>query len=53
MGAPYDPALEIKGGAHERRGFTVSEEDRDWLAYRPISKDAPPKVDAEWSSNGQ
>ena len=52
IGAPYDPELEIKGGAHERRGFTISDEDRQWWAYRPISKDAPPKVEAEWSRNG-
>lgn len=52
MGAPYDPALEIRGGAHERRGFTVSEEDRQWWAYRPISKADPPEVEPEWSRNG-
>lgn len=52
MGAPYDPALEIKGSAKERRGFTVSEEDRNWWAYRPISNAAPPEVDEEWAKNG-
>lgn len=52
IGAPYDPELEIKGSAHERRGFTVSEEDRQWWAYRPVSKDAPPTVEAEWARNG-
>ncbi|MEQ1843913.1 MAG: c-type cytochrome domain-containing protein, partial [Verrucomicrobiales bacterium] len=34
MGAPYDPALEINGKAVERRGFTVTGEDREWWAYR-------------------
>lgn len=52
-GAPYDPALEIKGDARERRGFTVTEEDRDWWAYRPVSKSDPPEVpEAEWQENG-
>ncbi len=52
-GAPYDPAVEIKGEALERRGFSLSEEDREWWAYRPISKAAPPKVDdPEWGDNG-
>ncbi|MEC5128039.1 PSD1 and planctomycete cytochrome C domain-containing protein [Verrucomicrobiales bacterium BCK34] len=52
-GAPYDPALEIKGEAKARRGFTVSEEDRNWWAYKPVSKNAPPKVDdAAWQKNG-
>lgn len=53
MGAPYDPALEINGKAVERRGFTVTGEDREWWAYRPVSKEAPPKVaDPAWGKNG-
>lgn len=53
MGAPYDPALEIKGDPRARRGFTVSDEDRDWWAYRPVSKNDPPAVDDSlWSENG-
>ncbi|MEQ1841681.1 MAG: DUF1549 and DUF1553 domain-containing protein, partial [Verrucomicrobiales bacterium] len=52
-GAPYDPALEINGKAVERRGFTVTGEDREWWAYRPVSKEAPPKVaDPAWGKNG-
>ena len=52
-GAPYDPSLEIKGDAKERRGFSVSDEDREWWAYRSVSKDDPPKVkDASWQENG-
>ncbi|MDB4359080.1 PSD1 and planctomycete cytochrome C domain-containing protein [Verrucomicrobiales bacterium] len=52
-GAPYDAALELKGEAKARRGFSVSEEDRNWWAYKPVSKDAPPKVaDAAWQKNG-
>lgn len=53
MGAPYDPALEIKGASAPRRGFTVEQKDRDWWAYRPIADPAPPEVkDADWSRNG-
>lgn len=53
MGVPYDPALEIKGTATERRGFTVTEEDRAWWAYLPISSAAPPAVtDEAWGKNG-
>ncbi|MDF1826557.1 MAG: PSD1 and planctomycete cytochrome C domain-containing protein [Verrucomicrobiales bacterium] len=51
-GAPYDPELEIKGSAQERRGFTVSDEDRQWWAYLPIAEDDPPAVEEEWSRNG-
>ena len=52
-GAPYDPAVEIKGDAKERRGFTITDADRDWWAYRPVSKNDPPEVDdPEWSRNG-
>jgi hypothetical protein len=52
MGAPYDPALEIKGESTARRGFTVKDEDRAWWAYRPVAKSAPPTVaDPEWSAN--
>lgn len=53
MGAPYDPALEIRGAATERRGFTVTEADRQWWAYRPLSSVEPPRPeDASWSENG-
>ncbi len=52
-GVPYDPALEIKGAAVEKRGFTLTEKDRQWWAYRPVSKAAPPKVeDQAWGKNG-
>jgi hypothetical protein len=52
MGAPYDPALEIKGEATGRRGFTVKDEDRAWWAYRPVAKTGPPKVaDPAWTTN--
>ncbi len=53
-GAVYDPALEIKGAAGEglQKGFTISEEDRNWWAYRPLSHEAPPKVsDPAWAKN--
>ncbi len=54
FGAVYDPALEIAGGAEEqRRGFTISDEDRRWWSYRPLSGDEPPSVtDEGWSRNG-
>ena len=54
MGAPYDSALEIDGKEGEvKRGFTLSDEDREWWAYRPLLREAPPEVsDPEWSSNG-
>ncbi len=53
MGAPYDSSLEIKGEGTERRGFTLTDEDRDWWAYRALSGDAPPQVDdLDWSKNG-
>lgn len=52
-GAPYDAALEIKGTPVERRGFTVTDEDRTWWAYRPVSDAPPPTVaDAAWRENG-
>ena len=47
MGAPYDPELEIKGDASERRGFTITDEQRKWWAYQPVAKPAIPKVDSE------
>ncbi len=53
-GAPYDPALEIAGdpNEHKKRSFTLSDEDRDWWAYRPVSKLDPPKVaNADWQEN--
>lgn len=51
----FDPALEIEGDASERRrGFTVSDEDRQWWSYRPLRPDqAPPKVsESAWQENG-
>lgn len=52
-GAPYDPALERQGPTMGRRGFTVTNEDRDWWAYRPVSDAASPEVaDAAWRGNG-
>ena len=53
-GAPYDPALEIAGDPdeHQRRGFTISDEDRDWWSYRPVRSPEPPMVsDAQWQAN--
>ncbi|MEM9018130.1 MAG: DUF1549 domain-containing protein, partial [Verrucomicrobiota bacterium] len=41
-GAHYDESLEIQGKATERRGFSVSESDREWWAYRPLSDETPP-----------
>jgi hypothetical protein len=54
MGVPYDPALEIDGKESEvKRGFTLSDENREWWAYRPLVRKAIPEVnDAEWSGNG-
>ncbi len=53
MGAIYDPSLEIKGEAVVRRSFTVTESDREWWAYRPLSAEAPPSAeDEDWSGNG-
>ena len=52
-GAPYDPALEIKGDPEERpKGFSISEEARGWWAYLPISDAAPPATKRrDWSRN--
>jgi len=47
MGAPYDPELEIKGDASERRGFSVTDDQRNWWAYQPVVKPSVPKVDSE------
>ena len=54
MGAPYDPALEIKGDPSEaHRGFAISDEARQWWAYKPISKADPPKPkNSGWARNG-
>lgn len=52
-GAHYAPRLEIAPPLEERRGFSVSEADRNWWAYRPLNRDKPPTVTAaEWSENG-
>jgi len=53
-GVPYDPALEIAGdpGESKRHGFTVSDDDRAWWSYVPLSKVDVPKVTApEWAGN--
>lgn len=52
-GAHYAPSLEIEGSPKERRGFSVSEANRNWWAYRPLNRDEPPAVTSvEWSGNG-
>lgn len=53
-GAPFDPALEIKGDPSEgHRGFTVTDENRQWWAYKSVSTAAPPEpTNAEWANNG-
>ena len=53
-GAAYDPALEIEGSADEgRRGFSISEEDRQWWSYQPVRKpDLPEVSDPDWVING-
>ncbi|MEX2578693.1 MAG: PSD1 and planctomycete cytochrome C domain-containing protein [Verrucomicrobiales bacterium] len=52
-GAPYAPELEIKGTEEARREFTVTESDREWWAYRPVSKSDPPGVDdSDWATHG-
>lgn len=53
MGAPYDSALEIKGDPSEaHRGFTLSDDAREWWAYRPLSRSAPPKPrNTDWGKN--
>lgn len=51
-GVPYDPALEIKGVSAEKRGFSVSEEDRNYWAYQVLKATDPPKVDdPAWAKN--
>ncbi len=51
-GVPYDPALEIKGAATEKRGYTVSEEQRNYWAYQTLrATDAPKVDDSAWSKN--
>ncbi len=52
-GAPYDPELEIRGAASElERGFTISEDDRDLWAYRPLNRTGPPPVaEGAWVAN--
>ncbi len=53
MGVPYDPELEIKGDASEaHRGFAVTEADRQWWAYKPISDAAAPEpARSDWAIN--
>jgi Protein of unknown function (DUF1553)/Protein of unknown function (DUF1549)/Planctomycete cytochrome C len=52
-GAPYEPSLEINAPPGERRGFSITEANRNWWAYRPLTRDALPTVSStEWSGNG-
>jgi hypothetical protein len=49
MGAPYNPASEIAGAADEHRGFQITDEDRAWWAYKPVSApDVPVVADTSW-----
>ena len=51
-GAPYDPELEIEGEPGEAAGMVVTDEDRDYWAYRDLSAPVPPDVDdADWEQN--
>ncbi len=53
-GVPYHPALEIAGDPSEakHRGFTLSEEDRAWWSYVPVTAvEAPNVAAAEWNDN--
>ncbi|NNE90133.1 MAG: DUF1553 domain-containing protein [Verrucomicrobiales bacterium] len=39
MGAPYDPSLEIKGGAGEgKKQFSITDADREYWAYTPVKE---------------
>lgn len=54
QGAVYDSALEIEGSKSEgtKKEFTISDEDRNWWAYRSLSNNSPPKVsDPAWAKN--
>lgn len=53
-GAIYDPALEIKGEATEKKaGFTITNEKRKWWSYQPVKNVPPPAVsNADWGKNG-
>ncbi|MCB1087936.1 MAG: hypothetical protein KDM63_12875, partial [Verrucomicrobiae bacterium] len=52
--AAYDPALEIAGEPAAKRGpMAITDEQRNWWAYRPIQPLTPPKVtDPAWEENG-
>jgi len=53
-GVPYDPALEIAGDPGEagHRGFTLSEDDRNWWSYLPVAPVEVPEVSATgWNEN--
>ncbi len=56
MGAPYNPALEAQSEAHEEEssGYLteVNEQTRNYWAFRPIKKPAPPKAAFDgWGTN--
>ena len=46
MGAPYDPELEIHGSADEGRGMTITEADRNYWAYVPVTAPELPEIPA-------
>jgi hypothetical protein len=53
MGAPYNPSREIQGEEHEESSFTkVNETTKNYWAFRPVERPAPPKVTSpSWSGN--
>ena len=53
MGAPYDPELEIQGDPNEgHHGREITEEDRNWWSYRPLSTAPVPKPEnTNWADN--
>ncbi|MGK0188711.1 MAG: hypothetical protein ACI9R3_004524 [Verrucomicrobiales bacterium] len=51
LGAAYDMPLANVSG--QVAPLEISQEDRDYWAYRPLSNEQPPKVaDDDWSGNG-
>ena len=49
LGAPYDrPLVE---GADAKTALTVTDSDRDFWAFRPLSRVAPPKIEDSWVRN--
>ena len=50
LGAPYDkPLLEKKGNGP--KSMRVTESDRDFWAFRPLTEVAPPIVESNWPEN--